>query len=107
MNSLLARYAGKGRNLENMSQIGDEIRSLAVSLAGLVGDLCHRLAVAGGLFKRTMLIGSTPGMSHVRLVPMPKLTLIRPRNARIFQALGSVRLSENVNVLLIGSMPSL
>lgn len=34
-----------------MSQVGDEIRVFAVGLAWLVGDLRHRLAVAGGHFK--------------------------------------------------------
>src|SRR5471030_592154 len=55
MNSLLARNArcagNGGRYFENVSQVGDEIRVFAVSLARFIRNLCHGLTVAGGHFK--------------------------------------------------------
>ncbi|MNW23039.1 hypothetical protein D3C71_2248860 [compost metagenome] len=55
----------------------------------------------------TMFIGSTPGISQVSLVPMPKLTLIRSCSARYSpSALERSSPSEKIRVLLFGSIPS-
>lgn len=90
-----------------MSQIGDEIRVFAVSLAGLVGDLCHRLAVAGGHFKHDAHRFDTRNITR-QVGAYAEADVDPPaQRAEYFQGLGSVRLSENVSVLLIGSMPSL